>query len=51
MSDLHDRLAFFLATDALKELSRANWVGNGARTACPAVSIPTLPEDRVRQLS
>ncbi len=26
MTDLHARLAFFLATDALKELQRANWV-------------------------
>ena len=26
MLDLHDRLAFFLATDALKETRRANWI-------------------------
>src|SRR5688500_4503245 len=26
VTSLHDRLEFFLATDALKELSRANWV-------------------------
>lgn len=32
MSGLRDRLAFFLATDALKELSRANWIRSGART-------------------
>lgn len=27
-----DRLAFFLATDALKEIPRANWVRSGVRT-------------------
>lgn len=32
MSSLYDRLEFFLATDALKELSRANWIRSGART-------------------
>jgi putative hydrolase of HD superfamily len=32
VTSLHDRLEFFLATDALKELSRANWVRSGART-------------------
>jgi len=26
VTDLHDRLAFFLATDALKEIHRANWI-------------------------
>ena len=32
MTSLHDRLEFFLATDALKELSRANWIYTAART-------------------
>lgn len=32
MSGLYDRLEFFLATDALKELSRANWIRGGTRT-------------------
>lgn len=31
MTDLHDRLAFFLATDALKDVQRANWTHAGAR--------------------
>lgn len=31
MIDLHARLSFFLATDALKELQRANWVYSVAR--------------------
>lgn len=31
-SAMWERLAFFLATDALKEISRANWVRSGART-------------------
>lgn len=31
VTDLHARLAFFLATDALKELQRANWVYSRAR--------------------
>jgi putative hydrolase of HD superfamily len=31
MTNLHARLAFFLATDALKELQRANWVHSTAR--------------------
>jgi len=29
---LQDRLEFFLATDALKELTRANWIVSAART-------------------
>jgi len=32
VTSLQDRLDFFLATDALKELSRANWVYSGERT-------------------
>ncbi|HVL23795.1 MAG TPA: HD domain-containing protein [Thermomicrobiales bacterium] len=32
MTSLHDRLEFFLATDALKELSRANWIYSRDRT-------------------
>lgn len=31
MIDLHARLAFFLATDALKDVQRANWVYSSAR--------------------
>lgn len=31
-TSLHDRLDFFLATDALKELTRANWIYTAART-------------------
>jgi putative hydrolase of HD superfamily len=32
VTPLHDRLEFFLATDALKELSRANWIYSRDRT-------------------
>ena len=32
MSSLHDRLAFFVAVDALKTTSRANWIYSEART-------------------
>jgi len=31
MTDPHDRLAFFLATDALKEVQRANWIQSRQR--------------------
>jgi putative hydrolase of HD superfamily len=31
MSDLHARLPFFLATDALKDVQRANWIRGEAR--------------------
>ena len=31
MPDLHERLTFFLATDALKETRRANWTYTAAR--------------------
>ena len=31
-STLQDRLAFFVATDALKELTRANWIYSSPRT-------------------
>ena len=32
MNSLQDRLAFFVATDALKTTSRANWIYSAART-------------------
>ena len=31
MSELYERLTFFLATDALKETRRANWTYTAAR--------------------